>query len=171
MKTMKSRSVVFAIICALSNVELMAASIKLEKRNESKFEGFNKAHQKVDDKGLQKQPAPVITSPTLQHAIRFAANVSVAFFCLGQSSYHLGNLLTGSWFENQLKGTNAYSQSLRFAIGMVGTSLLLLGVSCLDHFGYSDLAGNADELVETENIVDGTPQAPVRQRISPADIN
>lgn len=109
----------------------------------------------------QKPTVKAIAPGVLRNLAKFAANVSVGFFALGQSSYHLGNLLSGTWYESQLKGTNAYSQSIRFTIGMVGTSLLLMAVSCLDHFGYSDLAGNADELVETENIVDGTAQAPV----------
>lgn len=121
---------------------------------------FTTGMVKIEAAAIKPLKPKSVNKHVAQHAARFFAHVSIGFFALGQSSYHLGNLLSGSSFETQLKGTNAYSQSLRFAIGMVGTSLLLLAVSCLDHFGYSDLGGNTDELVETENIVDGTPQAP-----------
>lgn len=107
----------------------------------------------------KKTRSTLVNIHTLYYGSRFALNASLGFFALGQSSYHLGNILTDSWLEQQFRDSPGYKQAIRFCVGLVGTGILLGLVNCLDHFGYVNTAGNIEAgLAETESTVDGTAQ-------------
>ncbi len=143
MKTLQKKLILYSLFLSLTYAPLLA-------------EEKQKAKNKQSDAAV-----------ALYQSAYYAANVSLAFFALGQSSYHLGNLLSGCWLEQQFKDSAGYKQSVRFGVGMVGTSLLLAIANGLSHFGYSTLAGQIDSgLAQTEDTVDSTAQAQQSASIS-----